>query len=73
MKKDILKFRPKAHVHLNKERREEGKHTPRAVEAIHLGFASDCNMGFIFLRLENALYQIKPDSTRSHSLTGIRT
>jgi hypothetical protein len=26
------------------ERREKGKHTPRAVEAIHLGFASDCNM-----------------------------
>ncbi len=35
----------KAYVHLNKERREKGKHTPRAVEAIHLrGFASDCNM-----------------------------
>jgi hypothetical protein len=46
MKKDFSKFRPfgcKAYVHLNK-RREKGKHTPRAVEAIHLGFASDCNM-----------------------------
>jgi hypothetical protein len=47
MKKDVSKCRPfgcKAYVHLNKERREKGKHTPRAVEAIHIGFASDCNM-----------------------------
>jgi hypothetical protein len=29
--------------HLNKERREKGKHTPSAVEASHLGFASDCH------------------------------
>ncbi len=47
IKKDVSIFRPfgfKAYVHLNKERREKGKHTPRAVEAIHLGFVSDCNM-----------------------------
>jgi hypothetical protein len=47
MEKNVSKFRPfgcKAYVHLNKERREKGKHTPRAVEAIHLGFAPDCNM-----------------------------
>jgi hypothetical protein len=47
VKKDVSKFRPfgcRAYVHLNKDRREKGKHTPRAVEAIHLGFASDCNM-----------------------------
>jgi hypothetical protein len=46
-KADVSKFRPfgcRAYVHLNKERRLPGKHTPRAVEAIHLGFASDCNM-----------------------------
>ena len=46
-KKDVSKFKPfgcRAYVHLNKERREPGKHAPRAVEAIHLGFASDCNM-----------------------------
>jgi hypothetical protein len=61
---------------LNKERREKGKHTPRAVEAIHLGFASDCNMGaykFYIPSSRNEFYQIKPDSKRSHSLTGIRT
>ena len=46
-KKDVSKFKPfgcRAYVHLNKERREPGKHAPRAVEAIHLGFASDMNM-----------------------------
>ena len=46
-KADVSKFRPfgcRAYVHLNKERRAPGKHTPRAVEAIHLGFASDRNM-----------------------------
>jgi hypothetical protein len=43
VKKDVSKFKPfgcKAYVHLTKERREKGKHTPRAVD---LGFASDCN------------------------------
>jgi hypothetical protein len=47
VKKNVSNFRPfgcKGYVHLNKERREKGKHTPRAVEVIHLGFASDCNM-----------------------------
>jgi hypothetical protein len=45
--KDVSNFRPvrcKAYVHLNKERREKGKHTSQAVEAIHLGFAFDCNV-----------------------------
>ena len=43
---NILKFRPfgcRAYVHLNKYSQKPGKHTPRAVEAIQLGFASDCN------------------------------
>jgi hypothetical protein len=46
-KSDVSKFRPfecRAYVHLIKERRAPDKHTPRAVEAIYLGFASDCNM-----------------------------
>ncbi len=45
-KKDVSKFRPfgcKAYMQLNKERREKGKHTPRAVDVINLGFASDNN------------------------------
>jgi hypothetical protein len=40
-KKGVSRFRAfgcRAWVHLNSERREKGKHTPRAIEAIHLGF-----------------------------------
>ena len=51
--KDVSKFRPfgcRAYMHLNKERREKGKHVPMAVENIHLGFASDLNTsGYKFL------------------------
>ena len=53
VKKDVSKFRPfgcRAYMHLNKERREKGKHVPKAVEVIHLGFASDLNTsGYKFL------------------------
>ena len=40
-RRDVSRFRAfgcRAWVHLNSERREKGKHTPRAVEAIYLGF-----------------------------------
>ena len=39
--KDVSRFRAfgcRAYVYLNAERRENGKHTPRALEAIFLGF-----------------------------------
>ena len=39
--KDVSRFSVfgcRASVHLNSEKREKGKHTPRALEAIHLGF-----------------------------------
>jgi hypothetical protein len=39
--KDVSRFRAfgcKAWVHLNLERREKGKHTPRVLEALFLGF-----------------------------------
>ena len=45
-KKDVSKFRPfgcRVYIHLNKERREKGRHAPKGVEAINLGFATDCN------------------------------
>ena len=45
-KKDVSKFRPfgcRVYMHLNKERREKGRHAPKGVEAINLGFATDCN------------------------------
>ncbi len=28
---------------MNKDRREKGRHVPKAVEAVNLGFATDCN------------------------------
>jgi hypothetical protein len=46
VKKDVSKFRPfccQAYVHLNKERREKGRHAPRAIKAINLGIATDAN------------------------------
>ena len=45
-KKDISKFRPNgcsAWMYLNEELRETKKTTPRAVEVVNLGFASDLN------------------------------
>ena len=37
-------------MHLNKDLREKGKHVPKAVEVIHLGFAMDQNTsGYKFL------------------------
>ena len=53
VKKDVSKFRPfgcRAYMHLNKDHREKGKHVPKAVEVIHLGFASNFNTsGYKFL------------------------
>ena len=53
IKKDVTKFRPfgcRAYMHLNKDQREKGKHVPKAVELIHLGFATDLNTnGYKFL------------------------
>jgi hypothetical protein len=43
-RKVYLKFRAfgcQAYMYLNEERRGKGKHIPRAVEAINLGFATD--------------------------------
>jgi hypothetical protein len=45
MEKDVSKFRPfgcRAYMHLNKDR-EKGRHAPKAVEAVNLGFATNCN------------------------------
>ncbi len=46
-KKDIYKFRAfgcQAYMYLDSERRANGKHIPRAIEAINLGFATDHNI-----------------------------
>ena len=44
--RNVSKFRAfgcRAYMYLNEERRPPGKHVPRAVEAINLGFATDLN------------------------------
>ena len=49
--RNVSKFRAfgcKAFMYLNKDRREKGKHLPRAAEGIHLGFASDSNTSGYF-------------------------
>jgi hypothetical protein len=46
-KKDISRFRAfgcQVYMYLNSERRANGKHISRPVEAINLGFATDHNM-----------------------------
>ncbi len=46
VKKNVSKFRPfgcRAYMHLNKDQGEKWRHAPKAVEAINLGFATDCN------------------------------
>ena len=46
-KRDVSKFRAfgcRAYIYLDEDRRRKGKHVPRAVEAINLGFATDHNM-----------------------------
>ena len=53
VKKDVSKFRPfgcRAYMHMDKDRPEKGRHAPKAIEVIHLGFATDCNTsGYTFL------------------------
>jgi hypothetical protein len=50
----VSKFRGfgcEAFLYLNKERRELGKHIPRAVKGVNLGFASDSNTsGYVIYR-----------------------
>jgi hypothetical protein len=53
VKKDVSKFRPfgcRAYMHMNKDRREKGRHAAKAIEVINLGLATDCNTsGYKFL------------------------
>ncbi len=39
-------------LHLNKDRKEKGRHAPKAVEAINLGFTTDCNTSGYKLLIE---------------------
>jgi hypothetical protein len=66
-KKNELKFRPfgcRAHMHLNKDRREKGRHTLKAVEAINLGFATDCNTSGYKLLIEGTGKKVNSNQVR---------
>ncbi len=57
-KKDVSRFRAfgcRAWVHLNSERREKGKHTPRAIEAIHLGSEPNTSVNSFFIPERNTM------------------
>ena len=57
-KKDLSRFRAfgcRAWVHLNSERREKGKHTPRAIEVIYLGFQPNTSSWSFFIPERNSM------------------
>ena len=57
-KKDFSRFRAfgcRAWVHLNSERREKGKHTPRAIEVIYLGFQPNTSSWSFFIPERNSM------------------
>jgi hypothetical protein len=57
-KRDVSRFRAfgcRAWVYLNAERREKGKHTPRAVEAIYLGFEPNTSAYSFFIPEKNTM------------------
>jgi hypothetical protein len=57
--RDVSKFRAfgcRAFVYLNAERREKGKHTPRAFEAVYLGLTSNKSSWVFYLPEKNSLF-----------------
>ncbi len=57
--KDVSRFRAfgcRARVYLNTERREKGKHTPRAQEAIYLGFEPNTRAWSFFIPERQTLW-----------------
>ncbi len=57
--KDVSLYRPlgcRAWVHLNSDRREKGKHTPRAKEAIYLGFEPNTSAWSFFISEKQQLW-----------------
>jgi hypothetical protein len=57
-KRDVSRFRAfgcRAWVHLNSERRDKGKHTPRAVEAIYIGFEPNTSAYSFFIPEKNTM------------------
>ncbi len=80
-KNNLSRFRAfgcRAWVHLNSERRDKGKHTAWAIEAIHLGFEPNTSMYSFFIPERNTMMssnQAKFDETvflRQYSRCGTK-
>jgi hypothetical protein len=67
--KDVSRFRVfgcRAWVYLNAERREKGKHTPRAQEAIYLGFEPNISAWSFFIPERQTLWSTKQAQFDEH-------
>jgi hypothetical protein len=60
-------FRCRAWVHLNSERREKGKHTPRALDAIYLGFEPNTSSWCFFIPERQTLWSNNQAKFDKHS------
>jgi hypothetical protein len=69
--KDVSRFRAfgcRAWVYLNAERREKGKHTQRAQEAIYLGFEPNTNSWSFFISERQTLWSTNQAQFDKHVL-----
>jgi hypothetical protein len=68
--KDVSRFRAfgcRAFVHLNSDRRDKGKHTPRALMAVYLGFEPNTSAWSFFIPERNALWSTNQAQFDEHS------
>ena len=68
--KDVSRYRPfgcRAWVHLNSDRRDKGKHTPRAQEAIYLGFEPNTSAWSFFIPEKQQLWTTNQAQFDEHS------
>jgi hypothetical protein len=68
--KDVSRFRAfgcRAFVHLNSDRRDKGKHTPRALMAVYLGFEPNTSAWSFFIPEKNTLWSTNQAQFDEHS------
>ena len=61
-KRDVSDFRAfgcRAWVYLDKQRREKGKHTPRAKEEVYVGFANNMSAWALWIREDKNIMTTK--------------
>ncbi len=68
--KDVSRFHAfgcRAWANLNSKRREQGKHTPRALEAIYLGFEPNTSAWCFFIPERQTLWSTNQAKFNEHS------